>query len=76
MIARLYDKKNDREVLKPDQKGNRMVMYEDKPMCFDNWDIDMYYTEKGWEVSNLVLNGPIWDRFVYQLNLRERSATH
>ena len=53
MIARLYDKKNDREVLKPDQKGNRMVMYEDKPMCFDNWDIDMYYTEKGWEVSNL-----------------------
>lgn len=22
MIARLYDKKNDREVLKPDQKGN------------------------------------------------------
>ena len=24
----------------------------------------------------LVLNGPIWDRFVYQLNLRERSATH
>ena len=53
MIARLYDKKNDREVLKPDQNGNRMVMYEDKPMCFDNWDIDMYYTEKGWEVSNL-----------------------
>ena len=53
MITRLYDKKNDREVLKPDQKGNRMVMYEDKPMCFDNWDIDMYYTEKGWEVSNL-----------------------
>ena len=53
MIARLYDKKNDREVLKPGQKGNRMVMYEDKPMCFDNWDIDMYYTEKGWEVSDL-----------------------
>ena len=53
MISRLYDKKNDREVLKEGQKGNRMVMYEDKPMCFDNWDIDMYYTEKGWDVSNL-----------------------
>ena len=45
MLARLYDKKNEREVLKEGQKGNRMVMYEDKPMCFDNWDIDMYYTE-------------------------------
>jgi len=49
MLARLYDKKNEREVLKEGQKGNRMVMYEDKPMNFDNWDIDMYYTEKGWE---------------------------
>ena len=39
MISRLYDKKNDREVLKEGQKGNRMVMYEDKPMCFDNWDV-------------------------------------
>ena len=42
MLARLYDKKNEREVLKEGQKGNRMVMYEDKPMNFDNWDIDMY----------------------------------
>ena len=53
MLARLYDKKNEREVLKEGQKGNRMVMYEDKPMNFDNWDIDMYYTEKGWEASDL-----------------------
>lgn len=49
MLARLYDKKNEREALKEGQKGNRMVMYEDKTMNFDNWDIDMYYTEKGIE---------------------------
>lgn len=53
MIDRLYDRKNDREVLKPGQKGNRMVMYEDKPMSFDNWDIDMYYTEKSWDADDL-----------------------
>lgn len=49
----IYDKENDREVLREGEKGNRMVMYEDKPMCYDNWDIDMYYTEKQYEVSNV-----------------------
>ena len=31
-----------------------MRMYEDKPMAYSNWDIDMYYTEKYWDVDNLV----------------------
>ena len=29
-------------------------LYEDKPIYFDNWDIDMYYTEKSWEVNDLL----------------------
>lgn len=49
----IYDKENDREVLRKGEKGNRMVMYEDKPMNYDNWDIDMYYTEKSYEVSDV-----------------------
>ena len=28
-------------------------MYEDKPIYFDNWDIDIYYTEKFWDVDNV-----------------------
>ena len=43
---RIYDKENDREVLQDGKKGNQFRMYEDKPMCFDNWDVDIYYTEK------------------------------
>ena len=31
-----------------------MRMYEDKPMAYNNWDIDMYYTEKYWDVDNVV----------------------
>ena len=50
---RIYDKENDREVLQDGKKGNQFRMYEDKPMCFDNWDVDIYYTEKYWDVNDV-----------------------
>ena len=53
LFARLYDKENRRDVFKPGQKGNLMRMYEDKPIYYDNWDIDIYYTEKSWDVTDL-----------------------
>ena len=53
LFARLYDKENRREVFKPGHKGNLMRMYEDKPIYYDNWDIDIYYTEKSWDVTDL-----------------------
>ena len=28
-------------------------MYEDKPMYYDNWDIDIYYTEKCWDADQV-----------------------
>jgi alpha-mannosidase len=48
MITRLYDKEEERDALVPGQRGNLMRMYEDKPMYFDDWDIDIFYSEKGW----------------------------
>ncbi len=53
MFTSIYDKENDREVIKEGQKANLMRMYEDKPIYFDNWDIDIYYTEKFWDVDQL-----------------------
>jgi len=53
MFTSIYDKENDREVLKEGQKGNLMRMYEDKPIYYDNWDIDIYYTEKFWDVDQV-----------------------
>lgn len=50
----IFDKENDREILKPGTVGNMLRLYEDKPIYFDNWDIDMYYTEKSWPVNDLV----------------------
>ena len=52
-ITRLYDREEERDVLRPGERGNRMRMYEDKPIYFDDWDIDIYYSEKGWDVDDL-----------------------
>ena len=50
----IFDKAEERELLKAGKKGNMLRLYEDKPVYYDNWDIDMYYTEKSWEVNELL----------------------
>ncbi len=53
LFTSIYDKENDREVLKDGEYGNLLRMYEDKPIYYDNWDIDIYYTEKYWDATEL-----------------------
>lgn len=52
-FERLYDKENDREVVQPGKTLNSFCMYEDKPIYYDNWDVDMFYTEKSWKVDQV-----------------------
>ncbi len=53
LITSFYQKETGREILKTNEVGNELIAFEDKPMNFDNWDIDMYYTEKSWKVDDL-----------------------
>lgn len=53
MFTSIYDKENDREVVQEGERANLLRMYEDKPIYFDNWDIDIYYTEKFWDVDQI-----------------------
>ncbi len=50
----IFDKENDRELVKAGQKANQLRLYEDKPIYYDNWDIDIFYTEKSWPVEDLL----------------------
>jgi alpha-mannosidase len=54
LFTSIYDKENVREVLKDGQYGNLLRMYEDKPIYYDNWDIDIYYTEKYWDATDVI----------------------
>lgn len=49
----LFDKDAEREVLKKGERGNILRVFEDKPIYYDNWDIDIYYNQKSWDVTNV-----------------------
>ncbi|HET9918733.1 MAG TPA: alpha-mannosidase [Ktedonobacteraceae bacterium] len=63
-IRRLYDKRAQREVLAPGQAGNQLVAFEDRPLTYDAWDIDIFYEEKPYPLREaaqvrLVESGPL-----------------
>lgn len=50
-IVSIYDKQNEREVIKKGEKANRLLAFEDFPKNWDAWEISNYYTEKMWEID-------------------------
>ncbi|MCR5279653.1 MAG: alpha-mannosidase [Lachnospiraceae bacterium] len=48
----LYDKEAERELILEGRVGNELRVYEDKPRAFDNWNIDVFYSEKSWPVTD------------------------
>jgi alpha-mannosidase len=52
-LTSIHDKRHGREVLAPGARGNVLQAFEDKPLQFDAWDIDLYYQEKLREVDAL-----------------------
>lgn len=63
-VCRLRDKRVGREVLAFAQMGNQIIAYEDRPLNFDAWDIEIYYEEKPYELSEaiqmvIIEDGPI-----------------
>jgi alpha-mannosidase len=47
-IIRIYDKAKGREVLPPGTVANQFQAFEDRPINFDAWDIEIYYDDKMW----------------------------
>ncbi|WP_430535743.1 alpha-mannosidase [Listeria rocourtiae] len=52
-FTQIFDKRQAREVLAKNEAGNVLQVFEDKPLNFDAWDIDIYYQEKMREVTQL-----------------------
>lgn len=45
-LTSIFDKKNEHEIIVENKFGNQMILYEDKPMNWDAWDIDIFHVEK------------------------------
>lgn len=47
-ISRIFDKQANREVLAPNAIANQFQAFEDRPMSWDAWDIEIFYDDKMW----------------------------
>ncbi|CAK7271026.1 Glycoside hydrolase, 38 vacuolar alpha mannosidase [Sporothrix epigloea] len=45
VITSLYDLKNQREVIAPGEKANQFVIFDDKPLYWQAWDVEVYHLE-------------------------------
>ena len=45
-IVSIYDKVNQRQVLAENAIGNQLQAFEDRPIDWDAWDIDIFYDDK------------------------------
>jgi alpha-mannosidase len=77
-ITRIFDKEANREVLAPDANANVFLAFEDRPLDFDAWDIDIFYedrTERLDKVDSIDVTeyGPL--RLAVDIKRRYRSST-
>ena len=52
-ISRLYDKKSHREVLKKNGVGNRLIVLQDYPDCYDAWEFQQGSNDKDYPVDDV-----------------------
>ncbi len=52
-ITSLIHKETGRSVAKEGELLNRLIAYEDRPNCYDAWDVKVFYDEKFWYVDDV-----------------------
>ena len=50
-ITRLLDKEHRREVVGPGRPGNVFQAFEDRPIEFDAWNIDLFINDRQWSAE-------------------------
>lgn len=78
-IVSLVDKRKGREIVADGERLNRFTAFEDIPLRFDAWDIDLFYQEKPYAVTHrsfsLKERGPVCVRYRSEKRFRS-SAIH
>ncbi|UOQ86818.1 alpha-mannosidase [Gracilibacillus salinarum] len=77
-LTSILDIQSDKQLLSKQANGNVLQVFEDKPMQYDAWDIDIYYQEKMREIEicssiSLVEEGPV--RAVVQFKWQYANST-
>ncbi len=77
-IISLFDKPYQRELIPPEQVGNELITYEDRPVSWDAWDIDSFYQDRPDPMRvaapvKVLEEGPL--RAVIQTTLKWQNST-
>ena len=77
-LISVYDKQAAREVLKAGAVGNALLAFEDRPLNFDAWDIDIFYEDRAEKVEGVasvrvIESGPL--RVALEVTRRYRQST-
>lgn len=52
-ISSVYSKTASREALAPNTVGNALMAFEDRPMNYDAWDIDIFYEDRAEKLNGV-----------------------
>eukprot|EP01119_Soliformovum_irregulare_P015322 TRINITY_DN4303_c0_g1_i2.p1 TRINITY_DN4303_c0_g1~~TRINITY_DN4303_c0_g1_i2.p1 ORF type:complete len:713 (-),score=261.49 TRINITY_DN4303_c0_g1_i2:116-2254(-) len=76
ILVSMFDKRAKRQVISG--KANQFVLYEDVPMYWDAWDVDVYHLEKRKDVDTesqckILEKGPLRSSFEVSFNVGKKS---
>lgn len=56
VITSLYDRKANRETIARGSKANQFVVFDDKPLYWQAWDVEIFHLDSRQELSNFSTN--------------------
>lgn len=76
-ITSLIDIAGDREIIPKNQKANQLVIFDDKPLYWQAWDVEVYHLRSRHELvsgpSKIVEDGPHMVSLITETKISERS---
>lgn len=77
-LLSFFDKKNQREVIESGHNGNLFRIYEDIPIFWDAWDVEVYHLEKGVEAkvgsAKIYETGPLMSSLIVEHPITATSS--
>ena len=76
-ITSLIDRKSDREIVAKGQKANQLVLFDDKPLYWQAWDVEVFHLNSREVLTSgkteIAENGPHKVSVVTETKISERS---
>ncbi len=79
-ITRIFDKVAQREVLPEGAIANQFQAFEDRPLNWDAWDVDIFYDDRMWlsepaELIEVIAAGPLYAAIKIKRKIRNSEYT-